>query len=103
LVEELPLPGTPFSGVYFRDIPLQLTAVTEPGYRFVGWQGAMTSREETVSLLLTSNETITAVFEPIRPPTPWLDPRQPRSWAIGLVLLLVLVGLLQFVQRRYRR
>lgn len=102
LVEGLPLPGTPFTGAYFRDIPLQLTAVAEPGYRFAGWQGAMTSREETVSLLLTSNETITAVFEPIRSPNPWLDPRQPGSWAAGLLLLLVLAGLLRFAQRRYR-
>ena len=100
LVEGQTLPGTPFSGAYFRDIPLQLTAVAEPGYRFAGWQGAMTSREETVSLLLTSNETITAVFEPIRPPNPWLDAGQPGSWAAGLVLLVVLIGFLQFAQRR---
>ncbi|MFN2162778.1 MAG: CotH kinase family protein, partial [Candidatus Promineifilaceae bacterium] len=33
LVEGLPLPGTPFTGVYFRDIPLKLTAVAEPGFR----------------------------------------------------------------------
>lgn len=102
LVEGLSLPYTPFTGVYFRDIPLQLTAVAEPGYRFGGWQGAVTSREKMVSLVLTNNETITAVFEPIGQPNPWLDLRQPRSWAAGagLVLLVMLVELLQFAHRR---
>jgi hypothetical protein len=103
LVEGLPIPGTPFTGVYFRDIPLQLTAVPEPGYRFVTWQGPLNSREETVSLLLTGNETITAVFEPAQTPNPWLDPSQPRSWIAGLVLLLILIEMLQFAHRRYRR
>jgi hypothetical protein len=101
LVEGLPLPGTPFTGVYFRDIPLQLTAVPEPGYRFVAWQGPLNSRDETVSLLLTSNEAITAVFEPAKPPNPWLDPDQPRSWIAGLVLLFLLIELLQLGYRRF--
>ena len=103
LVEELPLPGTPFTGAYFRDIPLRLTAVAEPGFRFVAWQGPVTSREEAVSLVLTNNETITAVFEPDLPPNPWLDPRRPQSWIAVLGLLLLLVPLQQYARRRLHR
>ena len=103
LVEGLPLPDTPFKGVYFRDVPLQLTAVPEPGYRFVAWQGPVTSREETVAILLTENETITAVFEPIAQPIPWFNPRQPQSWVSGFMLLLFLGGIVWVVRLRYNR
>ncbi len=103
LVEGLPLPGTPFTGAYFRDVPLQLTAVAEPGYHFVSWQGPQAGRQETVTLLLTSNETMTAVFEPDRLPISWLDPRGPRGWLSGLGLLLLLVAVVQFARRHPRR
>ena len=99
LVEGLPLPSTPFTGVYFRDMPLRLTAVAEPGYQFAGWEGSITSREETVSILLTGNETMTAVFKPTSFLDNWSDPQQLRSWAIALALLLAVVGLVGFVER----
>ncbi|MFN2140857.1 MAG: CotH kinase family protein [Candidatus Promineifilaceae bacterium] len=98
LVEGLPLPGTPFTGVYFRDIPLKLTAVAEPGFRFVSWQGPVSSREETVSLELTGDESITAVFELERSPIPWLGPVQPYGWVAGLILLVILAVLLQLAR-----
>ncbi len=101
LVEGLPLAERPFTGVYFRDVPLRLTAVAEPGYRFVTWQGPTSSRETTLSLLLSDNETVTAVFEPIEPSNPWIDPRQPRGRVAGLGLFLALVVLLRFVQLRH--
>ncbi|MFN2135606.1 MAG: CotH kinase family protein [Candidatus Promineifilaceae bacterium] len=97
LVEGQPLPGMPFTGVYFRDIPLQITAVAEPGYRFVEWQGAATNREETITHQLTSNETLTAVFEPVLPANPWLDPAQTRSAAMGLILLLTFGGMFPLI------
>jgi hypothetical protein len=50
LVQGQSLPDLPFTGVYFRDVPLRLTAVAEPGYRFVAWQGAVSSGEEIPSL-----------------------------------------------------
>ncbi len=103
LVEGLPLPGMPFTGVYFRDVPLQLTAVAKPGFRFVSWQGPVTSNEETVSLQLTGNESITAIFEPTGPLSTWFDLSKPRSWLFGLALLTVLIQLLQFVIRHHHR
>jgi len=103
LVEGQSLPGTPFTGVYFRDVPLRLTAVPEPGYRFVEWQGAVSGGEETIALTLTSDETVTAVFEPIILPNGWRDPSRPLAWAGGLTLLLVLGGVFFFVRWRKGR
>jgi hypothetical protein len=52
----------PWTGSYFKDFPLQLIATPEPGYRFVQWlETGYTS--DTVSILLTSDSTFTALFE----------------------------------------
>ena len=103
LVEGQALPGTPFTGVYFRDVPLRLTAVPEPGYRFVEWQGALSGAEDRGSLMLTGNETVTAVFEPVLSPGSWLDVDPPRAWTAGLILLLALGSIFLSVRRRNHR
>jgi len=54
----------PWQGDYFSDIPLQLTAVPEPGYQFVGWEGLVSSIE-TITISLTQAQLINAIFEPI--------------------------------------
>jgi len=59
-VEELPLPWT---GTYFKDVPVTVTAVPAPGYRFANWSGTSQTSPE-ISLYVTENMTITAVFEP---------------------------------------
>lgn len=43
-----------WSGVYFRDVPPQLTAVPSEGARFVRWSGAVESVETTIALPLDS-------------------------------------------------
>ena len=103
LVEGQALPGTPFTGVYFRDVPLRLTAVPEPGYRFVEWQGALSGAEDRGSLMLTGNETVTAVFEPVLSPGSWLDADPPLAWTAGLILLLALGSIFLSVRRRNHR
>ena len=32
------LPALPYQGIYFQDTTVQIAAVPEPGYRFIGWQ-----------------------------------------------------------------
>ncbi len=54
----------PWTGIYFDNIPIQLTAIAEPGYRFTGWQGSVESFEKSMSADVLSNMNITAVFEP---------------------------------------
>lgn len=70
----------PWTGTYFRGVPVELEALPEPGHRLVGWvvtpTGAMVSAEEDdgpvfyskdrlIPLELTEDTTVRAVFEPI--------------------------------------
>jgi len=52
----------PWSGIYFKEIPVELEAIPRPGYRFVSWQG--TEKEDVkISLTLSEDREITALFE----------------------------------------
>ena len=61
----LPNPETPFpwSGTYFKNIPITLTATDEPGYRFSHWliNGTRQYVKET-TVTLSANTEVTAVF-----------------------------------------
>ncbi|MDD4797612.1 MAG: CotH kinase family protein, partial [Eubacteriales bacterium] len=55
----------PFSGSYFSDIPVTLTAVPAQGFRFAGWQGSVTSQSDTLTVDMAQPMRLCAVFEPI--------------------------------------
>lgn len=63
-IENSPIKNQSFSGYYFEGVPLNLIAVPQLGYRFVGWQGI---DNDNVSLAIIPKDTTTlvAVFEPI--------------------------------------
>jgi Leucine-rich repeat (LRR) protein len=50
-----------WSGIYFQGIPVTVTAVPAPGYRFASWQETG-STQETLPLLLTEDISLTAQF-----------------------------------------
>ncbi|MCK6605212.1 MAG: CotH kinase family protein [Ignavibacteriaceae bacterium] len=52
------------SPVFFKGIPVKLRALPNPGYRFVKWEGASGSQSEKLELILSANDSLTAVFEP---------------------------------------
>lgn len=54
-----------WEGIYFKDVPVQLTAIPAPGYRFVSWEGIGNSDKSNpvVSVNLNTNNEITANFE----------------------------------------
>lgn len=52
-----------WSGIYFQSVPVQIEALPLPGYRFVRWEGDITRTERVISLTLTSNTSISAVYE----------------------------------------
>ena len=52
-----------WTGRYITGFPVTLTAEPEPGWRFVGWRGVSDSENETVTLTLTGDTRLTAVFE----------------------------------------
>ncbi len=55
----------PWTATYFKDVPVPFTALPAFGYRFVGWQGASTSTDAELSLILTGATALTAVFEKV--------------------------------------
>jgi CotH kinase protein/Lamin Tail Domain/Chitobiase/beta-hexosaminidase C-terminal domain/Secretion system C-terminal sorting domain/Divergent InlB B-repeat domain len=52
----------PWTGSYFQQNPITLTAVPEPGFQFSGWEG-ITSQEITVTQTLTEDLSLMAIFE----------------------------------------
>ena len=50
-----------WSGIYFQGVPVQITAVPAPGYRFAGWKETG-SQETELILMLTEDVILTAVF-----------------------------------------
>ena len=55
----------PWTGIYFQDVPITITAVPEPGYRFTSWEGhqGIDSNMETITITLKEDISLTAVFE----------------------------------------
>lgn len=53
------------TATFFNNIPLRIKAAAMPGYRFARWEGASTSTESQLQLILGANASITAVFEPV--------------------------------------
>ena len=54
------------SGIYFKDIPIELKAIPEVGYRFVKWLGIQNEFQNPISFVLSEDSlNITAQFEPI--------------------------------------
>ncbi|MFK8029120.1 MAG: CotH kinase family protein, partial [Gammaproteobacteria bacterium] len=60
----------PYSGDYFTEVDLELTALPAEGYVFVGWSGVAGGSETNVSLDLNDDMVITARFQEIAPQEP---------------------------------
>jgi hypothetical protein len=57
----------PWSGRYFRGVPLEIEAIPEPGYRFVRWLELEEETERKTTIAPEGNVSLTAVFEPVPP------------------------------------
>lgn len=54
----------PWSGVYFRDVPVRIAAAPNPGFRFVRWAGPAAASSDTAqSVALQGDASFTAFFE----------------------------------------
>ncbi|MFC1694309.1 CotH kinase family protein [Candidatus Latescibacterota bacterium] len=62
-INSITINGYPWEGTYFTDVPIKITALPEPGYRFTGWTGITPSDSVSVSVVLTGDLSITANFE----------------------------------------
>ena len=52
-----------YIGTYFRNIPVRLTAVADPGYQFSHWQETGVT-DATIDYVAVSNSTLTPIFVP---------------------------------------
>ncbi|MDA3891121.1 MAG: CotH kinase family protein [Salinivirgaceae bacterium] len=62
-VNSLNLKNYPWSGKYFEDNPLPITAIPEPGYEFSHWEGYSSSAAHIDAKIPSSGMDITAVFK----------------------------------------
>jgi hypothetical protein len=51
-----------WSGKYFKNIPVTITAVPDPGYQFSGWGNGMPTSSKSITLNLGSDTTVSAAF-----------------------------------------
>jgi hypothetical protein len=57
----------PFNGVYFKDLPITLTAIPLPGYKFVRWEmGSVQSTNVKLTYNMAEAKNFRAVFEQAR-------------------------------------
>lgn len=64
-VDGILLPSWPWRGEYFRGTVVVVTAVPQPGYRFLGWAGTEeASGQSTLAVSMTEAQTITPQFAP---------------------------------------
>lgn len=52
----------PWSGIYFRNNKIHLKAIPEPGFKFDGWSGSITSKDESISIDISQTTNIIANF-----------------------------------------
>jgi hypothetical protein len=64
-VNRLGILSFPWTGNYFRGLPLPLAALPGPGYTFSHWEGAGLPSEPSVTMVASSNVILKAVFEPL--------------------------------------
>ena len=55
-------PSYPYIGTHVSQVPVRLTALPEPGYRFERWAGAVESSEPELLLDMTGTRQIVAHF-----------------------------------------
>lgn len=54
----------PWTGTYFRDVPIPVKAIPNPGWKFKGWLPGQFNGEAQTTLTFDSKVTLTALFEP---------------------------------------
>lgn len=52
----------PFNGLYFKDIPIKLTAIPRVGYKFVRWEGSINSTNPVIEYDMSAAGIFKAVF-----------------------------------------
>ncbi len=61
-ISSLVIDEFPWTGEYFQDVPIKLTAIPAPGYAFAGWSGENTSDSEVITVTLSEAISLRAAF-----------------------------------------
>lgn len=56
-------PVYPWSGIYFESVPIPITAIPNPGYRFAGWSDPTLPHSPSISVTIDRDTSFTALFE----------------------------------------
>ena len=57
------IPSNPWSGIYFENVPVEITAIPDPGYVFTGWSDTNLPNQEQVTLNFSGTYDLIAYFE----------------------------------------
>jgi hypothetical protein len=60
----------PWRGTFFRDTPMEVTAVPKAGFDFAGWDPPHLPQESSITLAPDATQTIAAHFEPVSDDVP---------------------------------
>ena len=66
----------PWNGTYFQDVPITLEAIPFPGWAFSHWEGDLQGVDSAVTVNMTADMSVTAVFSPI----PYCAPETINYW-----------------------
>ncbi len=64
LLNSLQIKQFPWKGDYFKDLPIQITAIPNPGFRFSSWAPSSLGNTEHLSIALSQDLSLIAQFEP---------------------------------------
>jgi len=64
-VNSIPLSRFPWTGKYFQNVPVTLSATAGPGFRFEGWSDPELPPDPTVTLPMKAGTSVNAVFAPV--------------------------------------
>jgi len=63
LINNVAIPGISFQGTYFKDIPINCQAIPDDGYHFTGWQGISAQNSDSITIILSDDDSLKAIFE----------------------------------------
>jgi hypothetical protein len=61
-INTLDIDALPWHGIYFQGVPISVSALPAPGFRFSSWSGALSSDQASTTLLLEGDASLTAHF-----------------------------------------
>ncbi|HPN37171.1 MAG TPA: CotH kinase family protein, partial [Melioribacteraceae bacterium] len=62
-INRLDIKKYPFSGFYFKGVPVNVTALPKKGYKFVRWEGISDSDSQIITIVPNQLDSLMAIFE----------------------------------------